>query len=349
MSSQPMKFLFAGLGSIGQRHLRNLRTVLGESCEVFAYRSGRKDVVLSESMQVESAATMASKYGIREYIDLEEALAQKPDVTFVTNPSSLHVPVAVEAAKAGCHLFIEKPLSSDESGLEELTGIVARNKLVAMVGYQFRFHPCLRDAKKFMDEGLIGNVVSGTARIGEYLPNWHPYEDYRQGYAARSDLGGGALATQSHEIDYIMWLFGMPTAVFATGGHLSDLELDVEDTVNLQMVCSANGPAFPVTIQMDYVQWPPVRDCTIVGDRGKIVVDLLRNSLTLYQRAEDKVVTHQPENYDRNQLFLDQLNTLLSCVRGEMEPPVSLHEGRQNMRIIVGARESMETGKVVQL
>jgi len=326
-----------------------LRAALGDECDIIAYRSGREDVVLSSTMQVESGATIASNYGIKEYRNLDEALAQGPDVTFVTNPTSLHVPVAIEAAKAGSHLFIEKPLSNDEDGLDELTEIVTQKDLVAMVGYQFRFHPCLKEAKQYMDEGQIGNVVSGTARIGEYLPSWHPYEDYRQGYAARKELGGGALATQSHEFDYLIWLFGMPTTVFATGGHLSDLELDVEDTVSIQMVCSIGGRALPVTVQMDYVSWPPMRDVTIVGDAGKIVVDLLDNSISLYQRDGEKVQTNRPPNFDRSQMFVDQLNTFLSCVRGKMIPPVSLLEGRQNMRIIVGARESMETGNAVKL
>lgn len=129
-----MKVLFCGLGSIGQRHLRNLRAILGDSVEILAYRSQGRSPVLNPDMTVRRDADLESAYGIRTFGDLDDALGERPDAAFVTGPNSVHVPVALAAARAGCHLFIEKPLSHSMEGLDTLVETVDRQGLVAYVG-----------------------------------------------------------------------------------------------------------------------------------------------------------------------------------------------------------------------
>ena len=120
-----MKVLFTGLGSIGQRHLRNLRHIMGNSIEVIAYRVKRQVPVLDDSFQIIGEVdSIAKKYNVGEFNDLEKALAEKPKIAFITNPSSMHVDTAIKAAEAGCHLFIEKPLSADLIGIERLIELV---------------------------------------------------------------------------------------------------------------------------------------------------------------------------------------------------------------------------------
>lgn len=192
-----MKVLFAGLGSIGQRHVRNLRTLMGEDVEILAYRANGDSPVLNADMTVKPGAVLESTYHIRSFANLDDALEQKPDAMFVTNPNSLHLPVALAAAKVGCHLFIEKPLADSLEGVEELIDVVERNKRVAFVAYQYRFHPGLRWIKSLLEERRIGRLVAAHIVNGEYLPDWHPYEDYRQSHAARRALGGGASTSRS--------------------------------------------------------------------------------------------------------------------------------------------------------
>jgi len=172
-----MKALFCGLGSIGQRHLRNLRALRGDSVEVLAYRSRRATPVLNANMSVRAAPDqLESIHNVRSFADLTEALNEKPDMVFITNPNTLHLPVALEAARAGCHLFIEKPVSHALDGVDELSSLVAEKNLVAFVAYQFRFHPGLKLIKRMLDEGRLGNLVGAHIVNGEYLPDWHPYE-----------------------------------------------------------------------------------------------------------------------------------------------------------------------------
>jgi predicted dehydrogenase len=344
-----MRVLVAGLGGIGQRHVRNLRALLGADVEMLAYRVRGDSLTLTDTLGVEPGASVEDKYRLKVFADLDEALRQEPDAVLVCNPSSLHLPVALAAAQAGAALFIEKPLSTTMDGIDDLIDLVDRRSLVALVGYQMRFHPSLLRTQALLTAGAIGRVVAVRVEIGEYLPGWHTYEDYRQMYAARADLGGGVILSQIHELDYIYWLFGMPKRVFALGGHLTRLEVDVEDTASILLECWIEGRVVPVHVHQDYIQRPPSRTCEIIGDAGKILVDLRALTVTAFDAEGSIVESSSTPDFERNQLFLAEMRHFLGCVEGRESPQVSVRDGAQSLRIALGAKESIRTGDVVDL
>jgi predicted dehydrogenase len=234
-------------------------------------------------------------------------------------------------------------------GIEELAAVLRQTGKLAYVGYQMRFHPCLRRVRELLSAGSIGSPLAVKVEVGEYLPAWHPYEDYRQSYAARSDLGGGTLLSQIHEMDYLYWFFGLPKRVFCLGGHLSSLEVDVEDVTSTLLEFEWQGKTLPVHLQQDFVQRPPVRTCVIVGDAGKLIMDL--NSLLVTQlNARGEVVTQVSfDNFQRNQLFIDQTTHFLDCVEGRARPLVSLEDGISSLRMALAARQSLATGQIVEV
>ena len=343
-----MKIFIMGLGGIGQRHLRNLRMVRGKDLEILAYDPRPNPPVLTDQLKVEEGASLERKYNLRIFPDIEQALAQKPQAAFVCNPTSLHIPVAIRAAQAGCALFIEKPLSHNLEQVDELINLVENRSLVAAVGYQMRFHPCLQRLHELVLEKKVGRILSVRADVGEYLPGWHTYEDYRQGYAARQDLGGGVILSQIHEVDYLYWLFGMSRRVFALGGHLSNLEVDVEDTADILMECVMNDHPVPISLHQDYIQNPSKRSCEIVGDAGKILVDIRALTVQVFDGQGNSVETSSYQDFQRNQLFLDELNCFLDGMQGKPMPLVHLRDGAQSLRMALAAKESLATGKVVE-
>ena len=344
-----MKVLIAGLGSIGQRHVRNLRALLGPDVEIIAYRSRELPHVLTEQREIEPGSCVEAKYGIKAYRDLEEALAQRPNAAFICNPSSLHQTVALSAARADCHLFIEKPLSNCYEGVEELIQTVDSKGLLALVGYQMRFHPCLQRLQSLLQQKAIGRILSVRVEVGEYLPEAHPYEDYRQGYAARSELGGGVILSQIHELDYVYWLFGLPGRVITFGGHLSSLEIDVEDTASSLMDCVVDGRAIQIEVHQDFVQRPARHTCHVIGDAGKILTDLDAATVQVFD-AEGRLAERcEFTDFQRNQLFVDELKHFLACVRGNEEPILTLRDAAQSLRMALAARQSLATGQVVEL
>lgn len=340
-----MKALIIGLGSVGQRHARNLRTLLGTDVELMAYRVRN----LPRVSIAPGAASVAEQCGIREYSDLQEALGRRPEAVFVCNPSRLHIPVAIAAARAGANLFIEKPLSDSYHGVEELIELVERKELTAVVGYQMRFHPCLQRLHALLCDGMIGRVVAVRAEAGEYLPGWHPHEDYRTSYAARADLGGGVLLSQIHEMDYLYWMFGRPRRIFALGGKLSDLEIDVEDVASVSMECLVDSRPVPIHLHQDYLQCPPSRICQVIGTAGKAVVDLRAASVEVYGERGQLRESNRYEHFQRNQMFLDELRSFLDTLEGKQPPAVTLRDAAQSLLMALAARQSLQTGQVVEL
>jgi predicted dehydrogenase len=343
-----MKVLFCGLGSIGQRHLRNLRTLMDDKVEVMAYRQTRHVPVLTGDMGAQPGRDLESTYGIRSFDNLGDALSEHPNVAFITNPNTLHVPTAAAAARAGCHLFIEKPLSHSLEGVHELIETVKSKRLVAFVAYQFRFHPGIKLVKSLIDKDRFGNLAAAHVVNGEYLPDWHPYEDYRGTHPARRELGGGCLNIQTHELDYAHWFFGMPRRLYACGGHLSGLEVNVEDSVSVLMDCGSDKP-LPVHVHLDYVQRPPQRRCEIIGDKGKAIFDYYANRVDLHDTETGEGKTKAFDDFERNQMFVDELEHFLRCVRGEEAPLVDLEEGLKSLLISAAAAESLRSETAVKV
>jgi predicted dehydrogenase len=344
-----MKILMVGLGGIGQRHVRNLRALMGTNVDILAFRFRNPEHVLTEQLEIEEGSTVAEKYAINVYTEFDQALKQKPDAVFVCNPSSLHIPIALQAAKAGCHLFIEKPLSHNMEGVNELIQLIESKDIKAAVGYQMRFHPCLTLLYSLIQEQVIGRIIAVRAEVGEYLAGWHVYEDYRQLYASKKELGGGVILTQIHELDYIYWLFGLPKRIFAVGGHLSSLEVNVEDTVDILMDFVKNDASIPISVHLDYIQRPPRRTCDVVGESGKITVDLRGLTLNVVDSKGKLTESISYEGYQRNEMFLDELKYFLQYMQGNQVPLVTVRDALQSLRIALAAKESMQKGIALDL
>jgi len=340
--------LVVGLGAIGQRHARNFRSLLGSELRLSAYRVRGRTHVITSQLDADSSKNVETLLGIAAFDDLAAALRSKPDIAVIANPSGAHVDTALACARAGCHLFIEKPLAESLASVDELIDEVDRRRLVAMVGFQLRFHPSFERFRLIIASGELGNLLSVRATVGEYLPHWHRYEDYRESYAARADLGGGVVLTQVHEYDYLCALFGMPTKLFALGGHWSYLELDVEDTASVLMQFSVAGRPLPVHLTQDYLQRPTSRTCEVVGDRGKAVLDFAARTVTIWRGDADPVVDPLPA-FDRNELYLREIRHFLDCVANGRQPSISLAEGKKSLEIAIAVKRSMGAETVVEL
>lgn len=341
-----MKALIIGLGGVGQRHARNLRSILGDELELLAYRVRGLTRTISPTLEADATRNVERDLGIRVFSDLGAALAERPGVAFICNPSSLHVPTAMACLEGGCDLFIEKPLSDRIEGVDALIAAADKARRIGMVAYQLRFHPCLRTLAAVIDSGTLGELLAVRASIGEYLPGFHPYEDYRDGYAAKVALGGGVILTQIHEFDYLYSLFGPIQSVYALGGHWSHLEIDVEDVASALMEATVGGRPLPIHLQQDYLQAPAFRQCEVVGDRGKAVLDFRALSVSVVTRGAPPIV-HSFADFDRNRMFIDEVRHFLDCVETRTSPLVDLRDGAQSLRTALAVKQSIASRAVV--
>lgn len=336
-----MRILIAGLGAIGQRHARNIRALRGD-VELLAYRRRRLRHVVTESLTKDESRDVEQELGITAFDDLDDALARKPDAAFICTPSSQHLEIALKSAAAECDLFIEKPVSHTVDGLGRLQHLVTNGRLIAMVGCQWRFHPLVVALKELLSSGALGDIARADIEYGEYLPDWHPYEDYRTSYAARSELGGGVVLTHIHDYDLAWWLFGSPRTVFARGGRQSDLEIDVEDTVHAHLVT----PAGNVFVSQSFASKPPTRRIVVRGALASVTVDLISGTFDI-----DPAVApvRQLTDYQRNEMFCDEVRAFLACVDDRTPSPIPLADGVAVLRIALGVKESMRSGRLIEL
>lgn len=343
------KFLICGLGSIGQRHVRMIRSVTGGKAEIAAYRSRKLDFVISDKLEATFGSKPEEHYGLTTFDSMEAALAWKPDAVFVTNPISMHVATALAAAEAGCHVFIEKPLSHSDADVAALMNLVQDKQLTCMVGYQQRYHPGYIKIRELIGNGSLGRLTSADLHFGEWLPGMHPYEDYRESHAARKEQGGGVILCLSHEIDMAYWLFGRPHRVSAMGGHLSDLELDVEDTADILLSCQHAGRDFPVHIHLDFLQKPARRYIHVVGEKGSAVFDYRANRLEIHflSAVEPEVIPF--DQFQRNDMFLQEVRDFIESAKNGVRPPIPLEEGVAVLEICLAAKKSLESGVAEEL
>jgi len=347
---KPLTVLFAGLGSIGQRHLRNLLAVLPVPPRLLAYRTRRDDRIFSDDLRVEALTGLEQKHQIEVFSDLNIALGQQPDVVFVTNPTSRHLEVALAAARAGCHIFLEKPVSHQWNGVETLMAEMNRTGRVGYVGFQFRFHPAFEKIAQWVKEGRLGRVAAVRAEVGEYMPDFHRYEDYRETYPARADLGGGVVLCQIHEYDLLYALFGLPDEVYAVGGHASRLEIDVEDTAQvLFRYRRETGADLSAQIHQDFLQRPARRNFQIIGDEGSIWWDYLGKTLQISGADGEVVVKESYAELPRNHMFVAEMRHFLACLDGREHPRVSLGDGVQSLRMALAVKKSIATRQAQSL
>ena len=198
--------LFAGLGSIGQRHLRNLKSI-NPKLNFFAIRKKKNSPKLSNKNTVLENKFISKENNIKE-ISLNDIKKNKIDTAFITNPSSLHLKYAIIFAKKKLNLFIEKPISHSSKNLHVLEKLIKKQKILCAVGFQTRYDDNLYLLKKIIKSKKFGKIIKADIHHQHYLPFHHKYEDYRFGYAAKKRLGGGVLLCFVHEIDYANFLFG---------------------------------------------------------------------------------------------------------------------------------------------
>lgn len=215
------------------------------------------------------------------------------------------------------------------------------------VGYQFRFHPGLQRVRRLLVEGAIGRPLSVRAHWGEYLPGWHPWEDYRQGYSARADLGGGVIFTLCHPLDYLRWLFGEVAELWAFTGQISDLELQVEDTAEIGLRFSQGLLG---SVHLDYNQRPPDHHLEIIGVQGTIQWDNADGAVRLYRASLGQWEAFPaPEGFERNHLFLAQMRHFLEVANGIAAPLCTLEDGIRGLQLALAAHTSQNQGIIVTL
>ena len=328
-----VKILVIGCGSIGSRHIRNLKSLGVNVCV--------------HDVNPESIDTVSSKYNLRGFTDLEEAFKEGIDGVIIASPSKFHYSQAVKTMEAGIPVFIEKPMTTSLEEAFLLEKLADKNNAVVVNGFNMRFHPSIRKVKGMLEKNLIGRIYSIRAMAGYYLPDWHPERDYRESYSANKSLGGGALLDGIHELDYMKYLLGGITHIYCLGGKVSNLEIDTEDMAEILMKCPGNIIA---ELHVNYLNRTRIREFMIVGENGIISWNSNEGVVKHFNSDENcwKVFREEFE-FHINDTYILEMKHFINCISGKEKSINNAREGRFIIEVIEKAKESMKTGQQIMI
>jgi predicted dehydrogenase len=313
---EDLRVAVVGYGSIGRRHAENLGR-LGVGRRVIV----RRRHVANPAFQAPDEALVV--HSVQESIDAGI------DLAIVCNPTSLHVATARDYLSAGVPVLIEKPLSGELPEAERFVEEAERRGVAASMAYCLRYHPAYVLAHEYAHRGELGRMQHVRVWFESYLPDWHPWEDYRQGYAARADLGGGVLPTLDHEIDFVCWCFGLPPTTTGVSSRSGELDAEVDDQATLAL----HYGDFEVEISLSLSQRQRRRGFELVGSDATLSFSFEQQRLKLVrQGASEEIVWNEPE-FDLNRMYLALLDDALKAVAAGMPMPVSLRAGLDTLRV----------------
>lgn len=327
MPSAPAhRVLIVGAGSIGERHLR----CFGQTgrCEV-------EFVEINDSLR----ATIAERYGVRGYADVDAALAENPTAAVIATPAQTHVPLATKLADRGTHLLIEKPLSTSLDGIDRLRSTIRERNVIAAVAYVYRCHPSLAAMRRAIADGRFGRPVELVAVCGQHFPTYRPA--YRSIYYTDHATGGGAIQDAlTHVVNAGEWLVGPIERLVADAAHQVLDGVAVEDTVHLL----ARQGKILASYSLNQHQAPNETTITVICERGTVRWESHAHRWCWLATPGEPWHDEPLPPLERDTLFIAQANSFLDAVEGRGPLPCSLDEGLQTLSVNLAALASVQAG-----
>jgi len=324
MTDQPKKkILVVGVGSIGERHVRCFQN------------TGRAEISICEVNDA-LRSTIAERYQIEDSLaDMKTALEHSYDAVVVAVPAHLHISISQQAAEAGQHLLIEKPLAVSHTGIEKLQQTIADKQLVAAVAYVYRASPALAEMKQAIDAGKFGKPVQLVAVSGQHFPTFRPA--YRDTYYRDHATGGGAIQdAMTHVLNASEWLVGPIDRLVADAEHQVLEGVEVEDTVH---IIARQGSVLS-SYSLNQHQAPNESAITVICENGTARFELHRQHWRWMTDGDWQ--ESPPVEMERDTLFVRQAEAFLDAIDRKSEPLCSLEAGLQTLRVNQAALASVK-------
>ena len=329
------KILIIGLGSIGSRHL-NIAKAKFPQAKIRVLRSSEKkdDSPTNEDF----------------FYNPDDAIAFDPQIVVIANPANYHLSSAMPFIKKNRYFFIEKPISNNFEEAKKFLEICKKENIIVQVGYNLRFLSSLKNFKNYIDKGIIGDIWSVRSEIGQYLPSWRPQSDYRQTVSAKRSLGGGVVNELSHEIDYLLWIFGDIKWIRAITSRQSDLDIDVEDSAHILIGFQyCQNKNLIASLNMDFIRHDRKRECIVIGSVGSIKWDGINGTIELWKKGSASWIELFSLN-DLDKSYEYEWDDMVLSYVNQTEPLINGNEGLKTLHVINNLIKSSEsTGLVMEM
>ncbi len=293
---------------------------------VYSMLPGVKLAAISD-IDAQRAKYASDLYGTKGFTDTLKVLeTPEIDAISICTPTCTHEYIASKALDAGKHVLVEKPMTDKVSEARQLIIAAERQGVNLMVGFVERFNPAVKETKRLVDLGEIGELITAHSRRVSKRPE-------RVGdIGVVKDLG-------IHDIDVINYMMGMgPETVYA---HCGSLMHSYEDYANISLGYSGGRSA---SIETNWLTPKRVRTLTVTGSEGIIEVEYTSQELKI---AKDDHV-NQPLNGFKEPLLLELQEFTSSILEGRPSEVTGM-DGLNALIVCEAALESANTGKVVKI
>lgn len=288
--------LVIGAGSIGERHIRNL------------WQLGYQDIIVYRQRNLPFRDIANAKVTV--ITNWNEVLQQKPFAAIICTPTSQHLQQSMLCLQSNMHVLVEKPLAAENFNVQELMNTASANNKYLQVAYMLRYHPLIKKIKNLVEENTYGKLINIQTYWAEYLPNWHPWEDYRTTYAAKKELGGGVALTLSHDIDVCSFIANSAVKRFASfPNSQSHLEINTESLFDTTILYENNTIAH---VHVNFMQPVNERWYKFIFDRAIAVIDYYTSTLTI-STAQERLI-EVAEDFERDDMFKQQATDFFSTI-----------------------------------
>jgi predicted dehydrogenase len=331
------RILIVGYGSIGKKHLKLAREILPQADIRVLRHKVHGDI---------------PQYSNGLFFNIDEAINFAPQLAVIANPSAFHVSTAIKLASSGVHLLIEKPLSNNLTDVTKLLNIAHQNKIKLMTGYNLRFLPSLDFFRNIIKKKSIGKILTVHSEVGQYLPSWRKDLDYSSSVSANQKLGGGALLELSHEIDYLLWVFGEIDWVKSNLSMQSSLDIDVEDSVKIIMGFKENEDNIKLiaSVNLDFIRHDTTRFCTAIGENGSLRWNGISGKVEIYESNASKWKTIFDTKYNSDYSYISEWKDFLECIQENKIPLVSGDDGLNVLKVIHAVKKSSKSeGQLIDI
>ncbi|MCX8130704.1 MAG: Gfo/Idh/MocA family oxidoreductase [Clostridia bacterium] len=333
-----MKFAVIGLGSMGKRRIRNLLA------------NNQKDIIGIDLRQ-DRCKEAEEKYGVRTYQTIDKVEDINNITAFIISvPPDKHMEYAGRAYEAGIHSFIEA--SVVDEGMKELIEKSKSNKAIRICpSCTLRFHPSICLIKDMVTSGKIGKISNFTYHSGQYLPDWHPWEDIKDFYVSKKETGG-CREIVPFELAWLNWIFGDISSICGFNEKTVNLGIDIDD-VYASCIKYKNG--LTGTLLVDVVSRYAVRRLILNGLDGQIQWDWNKKSVEVYLAASGQwEYYHEPEGsvengYNANiieEMYINEIGSFIDAITGKSEFPNTLEEDYKLLQYLYGIEQANEAGRV---
>lgn len=324
-----MKFVIIGLGSMGKRRIRNLKALDYESILGFDPRKDRCEEAYE-------------KYGIDTFQKINDVIEQKPDVMIISTPPDLHMKYAKVALENNIHFFTEASVVQDEM-LEIIEGL-KNSKIVGLPSCTLRFHPIVQKINEILQMPDMGKPLSFIHHFGQYLPDWHPWENYKEFYVSKKETGA-CREIVPFQLVWLISTFGKIKSVSGRKSKVSNLEIEIDDIYNILLEFK-NGVEGILIV--DVISRAPFLQAKIMTENGVIIADWLEEKVKKYSHENGwEIFDINAGNIEKQYIhgegpYIEEMKNFIQVICNKRDSNYSYKEDFEILKILESIEKSCD-------